>query len=50
VRIVAAATRDGSTHCALRLRSHDDPSSVMAGADLVPQLTQLLAATLEPVE
>ena len=50
VRIVAGVTRAGASYCALRLRSHDDPTSVMAGADLVPQLTQLLAATLEPVE
>jgi hypothetical protein len=50
VRIVAGVTRAGASYCALRLRSHDDPTSVMAGADLVPQLTQLLAATLEPAE
>lgn len=47
VRIVAGATRAGAAYCALRLRAHDDPSSVVGGADLVPQLTQLLAATLE---
>lgn len=50
VRIVAGVTRAGATYCALRLRAHDDPSSVMAGPDVVPQLTQLLAATLEPAE
>jgi hypothetical protein len=48
VRIVAAATRDGASWCALRLRSHDDDDSVLAGADLVPPLLQLLHATLEP--
>lgn len=47
VRIIAGVTRAGATYSALRLRSHDDAASVAAGADLVPQLTQLLAATLE---
>lgn len=47
VRIVAGATRDGSTYCALRLRAHDDDQSVVGGADLVPGLLQLLGATLE---
>lgn len=47
VRIVAAATRDGATGCALRLRSHDDPASVVHGTDLVPGLLELLRATLE---
>jgi hypothetical protein len=47
VRIVAGATRDGSTYCALRLRAHDDDQSVVGGADLVPGLLVLLRATLE---
>lgn len=47
VRIVAGVTRGGSTYCALRLRAHDDDQSVVGGADLVPQLLQLLGATLE---
>lgn len=47
VRIVAGATRAGATYCALRLRSHDDDQSVVAGTELVPQLLQLLSATLE---
>ena len=47
VRIVAGVTRDGSTYCALRLRAHDDPQSVVGGVDLVPQLLGLLGATLE---
>ena len=47
VRIVAGATRAGATYCALRLRAHDDDQSVVGGTDLVPQLLQLLAATLE---
>jgi hypothetical protein len=47
VRIVAGATRDGSTYCALRLRSHDDPLSVLESPDLVPALLELLRSTLE---
>jgi hypothetical protein len=47
VRIVAGVTRTGSTYCALRLRAHDDDQSVVGGVDLVPQLLQLLGATLE---
>ena len=47
VRIVAAATRDGSTHCALRFRSHDDASAVVESPDLVPALLELLAGTLD---
>ena len=50
VRIVAGATRGGSTYCALRLRAHDDDQSVMGASDLVPGLVQLLAATLEDDE
>jgi len=47
VRIVAGATRDGSTYCALRLKSHDDHNSVVEGTDLVPALLELLSSTLE---
>ena len=50
VRIVAGATRGGSTYCALRMRAHDDDRSVVAARDLVPGLLQLLAATLEDDE
>lgn len=46
VRIVAGATRAGSTYCALRLRSHDDDQSVVGGAELVPGLLSLLRTTL----
>ena len=46
VRIVAGATRAGSTYCALRLRAHDDDASVVGGGDLVPGLLTLLADTL----
>ncbi len=47
VRIVAGVTRHGASYCALRLRSQDDPSSVMGGPDLVPGLITLLQGTLE---
>jgi hypothetical protein len=47
VRIVAGATREGSTYCALRLRSHDDDNSVVESPDLVPSLLELLQSTLE---
>ncbi len=47
VRLVAGATRTGAAYCALRLRSHDDDQSVLTGTDLVPQLVDLLRATLE---
>jgi hypothetical protein len=46
VRIVAGATRGGSTYCTLRLRAHDD-ASVVESPDLVPALLQLLLGTLE---
>ncbi len=46
VRIVAGATRGGATYCALRLRSHDDDTSVVGGIDLVPGLLTLLGETL----
>jgi hypothetical protein len=47
VRIVAGATRAGSTYCALRMRSHDDALSVVEAPDLVPALLQLVQDTLE---
>jgi hypothetical protein len=46
VRIVAAATRTGATYCAMRLRAHDDDTSVLTGPDLVPGLLELVRATL----
>lgn len=46
VRMVAAATREGSTYAAMRLRSHDDEHSVLEGPDLVPALLELVQATL----
>lgn len=50
VRMVIAVLRDGTRHCALRLRKHDDDTSVLTGEDLVPALADALAATLEPDE
>jgi hypothetical protein len=47
VRIVAAATRAGSTYCALRMRSHDDALSVVEAPDLVPALLELVRGTLD---
>ena len=46
VRMVAGATRSGSTYCALRLRTHDDDFAVIEGPDLVPALLELLQSTL----
>ena len=50
VRIVAAAVRGGGSACALRLRSHDADDLVLTGPDLVPDLLELLHATLEHEE
>jgi hypothetical protein len=50
VRMVVGVTRAGASYCALRLRTHDDPESVVAGDDLVPQLVDLLRSTLEDEE
>jgi len=47
VRIVAAATRTGASYCALRLRAHDEDTSVLTGAELVPELVDLVRSTLE---
>jgi hypothetical protein len=47
VRIVAAALRSGPSYCALRLRAYDDDLSVLTGEDLVPELVELVRATLE---
>jgi hypothetical protein len=47
VRIVAAATRSGASYCALRLRAHDEDQSVLTGAELVPELVELVRATLD---
>lgn len=47
VRIVAGATRDGEVWCTLRFRSHDEDDKVIASADLVPPLLDLLRGTLD---
>jgi len=48
VRIVAGATRAGTTYCALRMRSHDDDLKVLEAPDLVPSLLELLLGTFQP--
>lgn len=50
VRMVAGATRTGSTYCALRLKAHDDEQSVVDGTDLVPGLIELVLSTLREVD
>ncbi|MFD6095960.1 PPA1309 family protein [Nocardiopsis flavescens] len=47
IRMVAGVLRDGSRHCALRMRSHDTEEAVLNGVDLVPALTSALALTLD---
>jgi hypothetical protein len=44
-RLVAAVLRNGSTACLLRLRDQED--DLMTGADLAPNLTRALLATLQ---
>ena len=46
VRMAVLVPRDGGRMCALRLRSHDVDDEVLIGEDLVPRLTDALAATL----
>jgi hypothetical protein len=46
VRMVAGVTRDGRSYCAMRLRSHDEDTSVIEGPDLVPGLIELVRGTL----
>ena len=46
VRITAAVLRAGSRQSAIRMRRYDFDDSVLYGADLVPQLSDALAATL----
>jgi hypothetical protein len=48
VRMAVAALRDGSRLAAMRFRQHDDAAAVLLGPELVPGLTEALAATLEP--
>ena len=42
VRLVVAVLRDGSRSAALRMRAHDDETSVLTGRDLVPGLADAL--------
>lgn len=46
VRLAVAVLRDGSRSSAIRMRAHDDETSVLTGTDLVPGLADALAATL----
>lgn len=46
VRLVVAVLRDGSRSCAIRLRAHDEETSVLSGENLVPGLADALSATL----
>lgn len=46
VRLVVGVLRDGTRAAAVRLRAHDDETSVLSGPDLVPGLADALAATL----
>jgi hypothetical protein len=44
--MVVAVLRDGSRASALRMRAHDDETSVLTGENLVPGLADALSATL----
>ncbi len=46
VRLVVGVLRDGSRSAALRMRAHDEETSVLTGRDLVPGLADALAETL----
>ena len=46
VRLVVAVLRDGSRSSAMRMRAHDDETSVLTGENLVPGLADALSATL----
>ncbi|MBB0230475.1 PPA1309 family protein [Streptomyces calidiresistens] len=47
VRMTVGVLRDGERESALRLRTRDAETEVMTGPDLVPGLTEALAATFE---
>jgi hypothetical protein len=47
VRIAVGVLRDGTRDAAVRLRNHDEDTSVLSGPELVPGLADALAATLE---
>ena len=44
--MVVGVLRGGESWCALRMRSHDEPTQVVQGSDLVPGLVAALKATL----
>jgi hypothetical protein len=46
VRLVVAVLRDGSRSSAIRMRAHDEETSVLTGENLVPGLADALSATL----
>ncbi|MBA2770347.1 MAG: hypothetical protein H0U35_14710 [Sporichthyaceae bacterium] len=46
VRLVVAVLRDGSRSAAIRLRAHDEETSVLSGENLVPALADALSASL----
>ncbi len=46
VRLVVAVLRDGSRAAALRMRAHDEETSVLTGRNLVPGLADALAGSL----
>lgn len=48
VRLAAAVLRDGRKMCAIRLREDDSDDAVLSGSDLLPGLTDALAATFAP--
>ena len=45
VRLVVAVLRDGSRSAAIRMRAHDEETSVLTGDNLVPALADAMAAT-----
>ena len=45
IRMVAGVLRSGESWCVLRSRTHDDDASIYQGEQLVPGLTEALAAT-----
>ncbi|RKS71786.1 hypothetical protein BZB76_4595 [Actinomadura pelletieri DSM 43383] len=50
VRMVIGVLRDGARLSAIRMRSHDSEDAVLTGTELVRNLPEALAATLEPDE
>ena len=45
IRMVVGVRRSGESWCVLRPRTHDDDASIYQGEQLVPGLTEALAAT-----